>query len=73
MTGLSACPVLPPWISGSKPVVCHPESAWSQSGLCPVPGFAVFYYTAFVGVRFMAFPTADKASCFALNLQPSFL
>lgn len=44
-----------PWISGSKPVMCHPESGWSQAGLCPVPGFTVFYYTAFVGVRFMTF------------------
>lgn len=58
-----------PWISGSKPDMCHPECAWSQAGPCPVPAFTVFYYTAFVGVRFMASPTADKASCCALNLR----
>lgn len=59
-----------PWISGSKPDMCHSESAWNQAGLGPVPVFTVFYYTAFVGARFMASPTADKASCLALNLQP---
>lgn len=69
MTRSSAYPVLPPgFLALSQTDMCHPERAWSQAGLCPVPVIMVFYYTAFVGVRFMASPTADKASCFALNL-----
>lgn len=48
-------------IPGSKPDMCRPESAWSQAGLCPVTVFMEFYYTAFVGLRFMASPAADKA------------
>jgi hypothetical protein len=69
VTRSSAYLVLPPgYLALSQTDMCHPESAWSQAGLCLVPVFTVFYYTAFVGVRFTASPAADKASCCALNL-----
>lgn len=63
---LHACAV--PWILGSEPGMCHPVSAWSRAGPCPVPALTVFYYTAFVAPSFMGSAAADEASYSVLNL-----
>lgn len=61
-------PCTVPWIPGSEPDMCHPVSAWSWAGPCPVPALAVFYYTAFVALSFMGSAAADEASYSVLNL-----